>query len=140
MTMNKAKVEMAAPVIVQARAVGDVGTVYATEIDEKALRAVREQAKTGDVQNIKPVLSEPTDTRVPDNCLDAAVIVNVLHHVPKEQRGALAKDIVRSIKPGGFFYIIDWRVDATIRHDVGSRIPLAELLGYGTDNGLKLDA
>jgi len=123
-----------------ARAVGQEGTVYATEIDEKALESVRQRADKEKVQNIKPVHSEPTNTKLPDNCLDAAIIVNVLHHVPKDQRPALTKDIVRSIKPGGFFYIIDWRVDAGIRYDINRRIPLEELLSYGTDNGLKRDA
>ena len=123
-----------------AKAVGEEGTVYATEITEKALKSVKEKVAKDKTQHIKPVLSDPTSTKVPDNCLNAAIIVNVLHHVPKDQRPALTKDIVRSIKPGGHLYILDWRVESPIKHDVNRRIPLEELLKYGTDNGLKLDA
>lgn len=123
-----------------ADAVGEKGTVYATEITEKALKSVKEKVAKDNMQTIKPVLSDASSTKVPDNCLDAAVIVNVLHHVPKDQRPALTKDIVRSIKPGGYLYVLDWRVKSSIKHDVNRRVPLEELLKYGTDNGLKLDA
>lgn len=123
-----------------AKAIGEKGTLYATEITEKALQPIIDRIAKDQIQNIKTVLSESTSTKVPDNCLDAAIIINVLHHVPRDQRLDLTKDLVRSIKPGGYLYIIDWRVNATIKHDMDKRIPLEELVKYSTDNGLTLDA
>ena len=122
------------------KAVGEKGKVFATEISAKALRRVAERVKKQNLSNIEPVVSEPTDTKLADDSVDAALVCNVLHHVPKDKRAALTKDIVRSIKPGGYLFIVDWHFKAKIGHDIGRRIPRDELLKLGTDAGTKLDA
>ena len=43
-----------------AKEVGEAGIVYATEISEKALKKVKDKVETEQLQNIKPVLSDPT--------------------------------------------------------------------------------
>jgi ubiquinone/menaquinone biosynthesis C-methylase UbiE len=123
-----------------AKAVGKEGKVFATEISEKSLKSVADRAKNDKLSHVEPVLSAPTDTKLEPACVDAAIICNVLHHVPKDQRPALAKSIAKAIKPGGFFYICDWRVDAKIQYDKGRRIPRTELVKLATDAGLPLDA
>ena len=122
------------------KAVGPKGKVYATEISEKALKSVKDRVQKEKLTNIEPVLSDPTDTKLAADSVDSALIVNVLHHVPKEQRAALVKDIVKAIRPGGALFIVDWRFKATIKHDIGRRIPRDDLLKLATDAGLKLDA
>lgn len=123
-----------------ARAVGDSGKVYATEISDKALRAVRDRVAKGKIANVTPVKSDATDTKLRPAGLDAAFICNVLHHVPAKDRAALVKDIARAIKPGGRFFLIDWRVDAKVRHDKDRRIPRADLVKLAKGAGLELDA
>jgi len=123
-----------------AKAVGAKGKVFATEISERAMRGVSDRVKREKLTNVEPVLSEPTNTKLKDASTDAAFICNVLHHVPKAQRPGLVKDIARALKPGGYFFIVDWRFKATIRYDIGRRIPRDELVKLGTDAGLTLDA
>ena len=123
-----------------AKAVGEQGKVYATEISEKALKPVADRVKKEGIKSIEPVLSDPTDTKLKSDSLDAALICDVLHHVPKDQRPALVKDVVRSLKPGGHLFIIDWREDAKISYDRDRRIPRKELVQLATDAGLTLDA
>ncbi len=123
-----------------ARAVGEKGRVYATEISERAIRAVADRVKAEKIKNIEVVISEATDTKLDSNSLDAAVICLVLHHVPEKLRGPLTKDICRALRPGGYLYILDWRVDAKIQHDKNRRIPRADLVRLGTDAGMALDA
>jgi predicted methyltransferase len=123
-----------------AKAVGNTGRVYATEIDGKALKAVANRAEKEGLANIKTVLSDPTDTRLTSDSLNAALLVNVLHHVPKDKRLPLVKDIARALKPGGFLFVIDWRVDAEIEHDRDLRIPWDDLVNLAKDAGLTLDA
>jgi len=123
-----------------AKAVAAEGKVYGTEISEKALKSVKDRVERDKLTQIEPVLSGPTDTKLPDACLDAALICNVLHHVPKDQRAALVKDIARSLKPGASLSIVDWRVDAKIDHDKDRRIPRDEFLQLAKDAGLTLDA
>ena len=122
------------------KVVGEKGKVFATEISAKALKTVADRVKKDKLTNIEPVVSEPTNTKLEANSVDAAMLCNVLHHVPKDKRLALTKDIVRSIKPGGFLYILDWRVDAKTKHDPKRRIPRKDLVKLATDVGLVLDA
>ena len=123
-----------------ASAVGEKGKVYATEISEKAIKSVVDRVKRDNIKNIETVISEATKTKLASDSLDAAVICLVLHHVPKDKRAALTKDVCRSIKPGGYLYIIDWRVKAAIKHDKDRRVPKADLIKFATDAGMVLDA
>lgn len=123
-----------------AKAVGDAGKVYATEISEKALKPVADRVARDKIANVVPVRSDPTDTKLKADSLDAAFICNVLHHVPAGARAPLVKDIVKAIKPGGVFFIVDWRVDAKVKNDPKNRIPKDDLIKLAKDAGLELDA
>ena len=123
-----------------AKAVGPKGKVYATEISEKAIKSVVDRVKRDKITNIEPVISESTKTKLAADSVDAAVICLVLHHVPKDIRAPLTKDVAQAIKPGGYLYIIDWRVRADIKHDKDRRIPRDDLIKLATDAGLVLDA
>lgn len=122
------------------KAVGEKGKVFATEISAKALKTVANRLKKENLTNIETVMSEPTDTKLTSQSVDAALLCNVLHHVPKDKRLGLTKDIVRAIRPGGFLFIVDWRFKAKIKYDIGRRIPRQELLKLAADAGLTLDA
>ena len=123
-----------------AKAVGKEGKVYATEISKKAIKSVADRVRRDKLTNIEPVISEPTKTKLASESLDAAVVCLVLHHVSKKLRAPLTKDIVRAIRPGGYLYILDWRVKAGIKHDKKRRIPRDTLIKFATDAGLTLDA
>ena len=123
-----------------AKAVGPTGKVYATEISEKAITSVADRVKRDKITNIEPVISESTQTKLATDSVDAAVISMVLHHVPKNLRAPLTKDIVRAIRPGGYLYILEWRVEAKVKHDKDRRIPRVDLVKLATDAGLVLDA
>jgi len=123
-----------------ASAVGQTGKVYATDIDAKPLQAVTDRARREKFAQVETVLSAPTQTKLKDDCLEAALVCDVLHHVPKDQRLPLVKDITRSLKPGGCLFLVDWRVDAKIDADKGRRIPRDELVKLAADAGLTLDA
>jgi ubiquinone/menaquinone biosynthesis C-methylase UbiE len=123
-----------------AAAVGEKGKVFATDIDAKALAAVKAQAGKDNVRNVETIVGEPTDTKLAPDSVDAALICDVLHHVPQADRPALVKNVAAAIKPGGFLFIVDWRVNAEISHDRDRRIPLENLVKLATDAGLTLDA
>ena len=122
------------------KAVGPKGKVFATEISDKGLKAVNDRAKKDNITNIQTIKSDPNKTKLAPESVDLATIVNVLHHVKKEDRAPLVKDIAAALKPGGSFFIIDWRVKAKISHDKNHRVPRADLVKLAEDAGLKLDA
>jgi len=123
-----------------AAAVGEKGKVFATDIDAKALAAVKEQAEKQKVKNVETVPGEPTDTKLAPASVDAALLCDVLHHVPEAQRAALVQNVAQAIKPGGFLFIVDWRDKPEVPFDRGRHIPLENLVKLATDAGLVLDA
>jgi len=123
-----------------AAAVGEKGKVFATDIDTKALAAVKEQAEKQKVKNVETVPGEPTDTKLAPASADAALLCDVLHHVPEAQRAALVQNVAQAIKPGGTLFIIDWRDKPEVPFDRGRHIPLDSLVKLATDAGLVLDA
>ena len=123
-----------------AKAVGADGKVYAEDISDKALKSLKDRVEREKLTNIAVVKGDATDIKIPAAACDAAILVNVLHHVPKENRLGLTKDVARALKPGGRLFIIDWQVDAKIKHDLNRRIPKDQLLALGKDAGLVLDS
>ncbi|HUU89829.1 MAG TPA: class I SAM-dependent methyltransferase [Phycisphaerae bacterium] len=123
-----------------AKAVGADGKVYAEDISDKALKSLKDRVERDKLTNIAVVKGDATDIKIPAAACDAAILVNVLHHVPKENRLGLTKDVARALKPGGRLFIIDWQVDAKIKHDLNRRIPKDQLLALGKDAGLVLDS
>ena len=123
-----------------AKAVGG-GTVYAEEISDKAIRGLKQRIeKDPALANVKVVKGEAEHTALPDAALDAALVVNVYHHVPEKHRAGLTADVVRALKPGGAVFLIDWRVDAKVKWDKDCRIPRNDFIAMMTKAGLTLDA
>ena len=124
-----------------AKAVGESGKVFATDIDAKALKSVSQRAQKERLGNIEAVLSEPTETKLKAGSVEAALLSDVLHHVPAERRLPLVRSIVRALKPGGVLFVIDWRKSHEVKQDPYDRlIPLEDLVKLGKDAGLTLDA
>ena len=123
-----------------AAAVGESGKVYATDIDTKALQTLKDQAAKQNVKNIETVPGEPTDTKLAPASVDTVLLCDVLHHVDAAQRDALVKNIAAAIKPGGYFFIIDWRNKDEVPFDRGRHIPQEALVKLATDAGFVLDA
>ncbi|MCX5792957.1 MAG: methyltransferase domain-containing protein [Elusimicrobia bacterium] len=101
-----------------ARAVGAAGKVYAEDIDENAIAAVRYCVETGGVKNVTPVLGSPTDTGIPPDTLDLALLFNVYQGIAQEleDKGPAYLDsflddflggIGKTLKKDGVLVIID---------------------------------
>jgi ubiquinone/menaquinone biosynthesis C-methylase UbiE len=124
-----------------AKAVGDAGRVFAEDISEGCLAAVRQQAEQQHFANVQTVLGGPTDVRLAPGSLDAALFCDVLHEVPAAQRQALVASVCRAIKPSGFLFIIDYRKSHEITCDPYEiLVPHDDLVGFATNCGLSMDA
>ena len=93
--------------IAAARKVGPAGHVYATEIDPRRLRQIRDAVSRAGLHNVTVVRSVPGDTRLPARCCDSAYMIGVYHHFtePFQTDGS----IFRALKPGGRLVVIDFR-------------------------------
>ena len=87
------------------RASGTTGKVYAVDISPQMLDWVSERAKREGLANISTVKATGDSTGLETASTDRAIMINVWHHI--ENPEAYAKDLLRSLRPGGVVFIVE---------------------------------
>jgi ubiquinone/menaquinone biosynthesis C-methylase UbiE len=98
-----------------AKAVGPMGRVYAVDIDKGFFPQIDEKAQQQHVANIKTVLGEFADPKLPVRDVDLAFMHDVLHHV--QDRATYLKNATRYLKPSGRFVVVDYRPESSPHKD-----------------------
>jgi ubiquinone/menaquinone biosynthesis C-methylase UbiE len=122
-----------------AEMVGEQGIVYAVDILKSVLQSIEGRAKLWGVTNVKTVwadLERFGATRIEDNSLDLALLINVLFQVKEKQ--TVIKEAARILKPGGVLIIADWKLVGSspggppplLRFDPQEARKLAENVGF----------
>jgi ubiquinone/menaquinone biosynthesis C-methylase UbiE len=88
-----------------AKAIAPNGILYAVDIDQKMLDYVAERAKKEGVTNLRTVLGEFDDPKLPVKTVDVAFFHRVLHMI--EHRQAYLNATVKYLKPDGRVVVID---------------------------------
>lgn len=78
------------------------GKVYAVDIEEKLLAALRKKAPA----NVETVLASHDDPKLPANSVDTIFFCNVLHHI--EGRPAYYSKLAKALKPNGRIVMVDF--------------------------------
>jgi predicted methyltransferase len=86
------------------RAVGVGGRVYAVEIGEKELTALRALAQRDSFANVQVIESAANDPRLPSD-LDGVVILNSYHELTDYK--AMLAGIKRALRPGAPLVLVD---------------------------------
>ncbi len=89
-----------------ARAVGPTGTVLAVEVDAGFLPIIDGKAQEAGVDNVRSVLGEFGDPKLPRRDVDVAFFHDVLHHI--EQREAYIQTLASYMAPGGRMVVVDY--------------------------------
>ena len=98
-----------------ANAVGARGKVYAVDVDRNFFAYIDKRAKAGGVGNVRTVLGEFTDPKLPAADVDLAFLHDVLHHI--ENRAAYLKAAAAYLKPGARIAIIDYHAASSPHRD-----------------------
>jgi FkbM family methyltransferase len=88
-----------------AKAVGDSGRVYAVDISQQALRSLRSRVEQEGLQNVQVIEGAADDPKLPENTLDAALIVNAYHEMKEHQ--AMLVQLRKALKPTGRLIILE---------------------------------
>jgi predicted methyltransferase len=94
--------------VILSHVVGASGKVYCEDIvDSKdwGLRFAKANLKKQHVKNAMVIHGAPDDPKLPEGALDAVLIVNAYHEMPKYE--AMLGHIKESLKPGGHLVIVD---------------------------------
>jgi predicted methyltransferase len=120
-----------------ARAVGAGGRVFAVEIDEESLAALRVLARDS-LQNLEVIASTATDPKLPSS-IDGVVILNSYHEL-SDYRAILAA-IRSALKPGAMLVLVDnvaggfggfvTREDQASHHAIDAKFVVDELRAAG---------
>ncbi len=88
-----------------AQRVAPGGLAYAVDIDPALLRIVERKAKEAGIANLRTVLADAGDPRLPEP-VDLVLICDTLHHI--SDQGPYLARLVQSLKPTGRVAIIDF--------------------------------
>lgn len=92
--------------IAAAATVGQTGKVYLTELDDKKVKALKEEVKRQGLKNVLVVQAAEKQTNLSDSCCDGIILRRVYHHftAPAE----MDRSLLRSLKFGGTLAVIDF--------------------------------
>ena len=118
------------------------GHLYATEVDEDELDAIRSRIDRAKLQNITPVLGDQDTTGLAPACCDAILLRMVYHHFtgPEQMRA----DLRRALHPRGRIVIVDiepqkdWRKLPGTPDRGGHGIPMKSLIEEMVGDGFSL--
>jgi SAM-dependent methyltransferase len=122
-----------------ARAVGPSGSVLAVEIDPGFLPMIDQKAQAGGVSNIRAVLGEYADPKLPRNDVDVIFFHDVLHHV--EGRAAYIRETAKYVPNGSRIVVVDYHgghPDAPHGDQPELQITLEEVRGWMDQAGLTM--
>ena len=91
--------------IPMAKAIAPNGILYAVDIDQKMLDFVAEKAKKEGVTNLRTVLGEYDDPKLPVKDVDVAFLHRTLHMI--EHRQAYLNATAKYLKPDGRIVVIE---------------------------------
>ena len=94
------------------------GRVYAVDIQPEMLDIIRKRMQRRSVSNVLPVLGEPDEPMLPENAIDAVLLVDAYHEFDYPYE--MMRGIVQSLRPGGRVFLIEYRGE-------DPRIPISPL-------------
>ena len=103
-------------------ATGSKGVLYAVDIDKGLLAHIATRATEQKLGNIKTVLGEFTDPRLPEK-VDLAFMNDVLHHIA--DRATYLRNLASYLKPGGRLAIVDF-IPASSPHSAQPELTVSE--------------
>lgn len=88
-----------------AKRVGERGKVFAVEINQEYINYINERAKKENLANIQTILGTEDDPKLPDNSIDAALILKTYHEIGQPVK--VLEKLRKSLKKDALIGIID---------------------------------
>lgn len=92
-----------------ARRVGPNGKVYAQDIQQPMLEAIKRRVSREGLQNVEPRLSTDTDLNLPARSLDAVLIVDTYQEIDEAGRETFLRNLALTLTPNGRIGIVNYK-------------------------------
>lgn len=117
--------------------VAPTGEVYAVDIQSEMLRMLADRAEARQVRNVRPVLGEGSDPKLPAGAMDLVLMVDVYHEIAEPQ--AMLRAVRQSLKPTGRVALVEFRAeDPAVPIKPLHKMTQQQCLKEFTANGYKL--
>ncbi len=83
------------------------GEVLAVDIQQEMLDMIEQRKNAGGGENIRTILGAADDPRLPENSVDAAIMVDAYHEFSHPFE--MIDGIYRALKPGGRIFLLEYR-------------------------------
>lgn len=93
-----------------ARAVGETGRVYATDIQPEMLGILKSKVAAERLTNVELVLGTDTDPKLPAAAVDLVLMVDVYHELTRPQE--MLRALKRVFRPGARLVLIEFRKES----------------------------
>jgi SAM-dependent methyltransferase len=90
-----------------AKKLGPTGTVYGVDIQQEMLDLLAKRMAMFRIENVKPILGEITDPKLPPASCDTMIMVDVYHEF--DQPFEMMQSMLRALKPGGRIVFVEFR-------------------------------
>lgn len=90
-----------------AQRVGTDGLVYGVDIQPEMLELLVRTTKEAGLENVKPILGEPADPKLPAASCDTMIMVDVYHEF--DQPYEMLSAMIKALKPGGRIVFVEYR-------------------------------
>jgi ubiquinone/menaquinone biosynthesis C-methylase UbiE len=122
-----------------AKRVSPGGKVLAVDVQPEMLAKLRQHAAEMKLTNILPILSSESDPRLPANCCDLILMVDVYHELSQPQ--AMLQKIRAALKNDGRLVLLEYRKeDPHIPIRSEHKMSVAEAKAEVEAEGFKLDS
>jgi SAM-dependent methyltransferase len=92
-----------------ARRVGPNGFVYAEDVQQPMLEAIKRRVTREELKNVETVLGTANNPNLPAGALDAILFVDGYQEVEDTDRVPFLRNIARGLKPGGRLGIVNYK-------------------------------
>lgn len=92
-----------------ARLIWPEGKMYAVDVLDEALQAVRSRAQLEGITNIESIrgdLETPAGSKIADGSADIVLLHNILFQ--SQNKSAIIKEVKRVLKNGGLLHLAEW--------------------------------
>ncbi len=90
-----------------AKRVGKSGLVYGVDIQPEMLELLGQTTREAGLENVKPILGEPANPKLPDASCDTMIMVDVYHEF--DQPYEMLEAMIKALKPGGRIVFVEYR-------------------------------